>query len=239
VQTHLVYTAIKLGPEKRTKLEEHLLNHTAFVGSKLLGKHIFKEPVSSKKVIIVMFLTQCVVFSALELSYQFWYQKKTHSVKLVRLVGDQMETILQIIEECLLGLAHKEDILCWKAHIEMVELLRQSSFTNAGLAMLQGAVDHFKTEFHRVHINVSDTITIRKDGTVTKKDKPLNLQFPNFGALEHWPEQIRYLGPPCLQSTKVWEHRHLDSKRCSHNTNQKEYERDTMLQVYITITLQV
>lgn len=43
VQTHLEYTAIKLGKQKRSVLEKRLVEHAAFVGHKPL-KHIFAKP---------------------------------------------------------------------------------------------------------------------------------------------------------------------------------------------------
>lgn len=157
--------------------------------------------------------------------------QKSSSVNLKPLVGDQMETILQIIEECLISLAHPDDLACWRAHVNLVELLRKPSFSESDLADLTMAIDDFKSRFHQVHADVCDVIRTRKDGVATSVSKLLNLQFPNFGVLEHWPDQIRFLGAPSFQSTKVWEHRHLDSKRCCHNTNQKEFERDVMIRV--------
>ncbi len=43
VQTHLLYTVIKLGKEKWLVLEKRLVNHLPFIGSKQL-ECIFKEP---------------------------------------------------------------------------------------------------------------------------------------------------------------------------------------------------
>lgn len=43
MQTHLEYTAIKLGKQKRSVLEKRLVQHAAFIGHKPL-KHIFAKP---------------------------------------------------------------------------------------------------------------------------------------------------------------------------------------------------
>jgi len=126
------------------------------------------------------------------LKYIFAKPTKSASVNLKPLVGDQMETILQIIEECLIGLARPDDLACWRAHVELVELLRKPSFTESDLAELTSH-DDFKSRFHQVHTGVYDVIRTRKDGVATSISKLLNLQFPNFGVLEHWPDQIRFL----------------------------------------------
>jgi hypothetical protein len=70
---------------------------------------------------------------------------------------------------------------------------------------------------------------------VTRDGQPhtvdLATDFPNFGAIEHWPELIWYIGPAWLQSTNLWEHQHLDCKLCAQNTNKKETERDVLKHV--------
>ncbi len=144
-------------------------------------------------------------------------------MKLAPLVGDQMETILQIIEECLIGLAPAVDMDCWHAHLDMVTLLRRPSFTESDLEELQLAIDKFKRCFYQAHAHVSERFTTRKDGITKRHVKPLNLQFPNFGALEHWPHHVS--SPQKCGSTATL------TASCSFNTNQKEFERDVMLRV--------
>jgi len=191
VQTHLEYTAIKLGKQKRSVLEKRLVQHAAFIGHKPL-KYIFAKPTVGCFSMSTLVLAHNAYPLRLPITFVICCVQKIASVNLKPLVGDQMETILQIIEECLIGLARPDDLACWRAHVELVELLRKPSFTESDLAELTSH-DDFKSRFHQVHTGVYDVIRTRKDGVATSISKLLNLQFPNFGVLEHWPDQIRFL----------------------------------------------
>ncbi len=44
-----------------------------------------------------------------------------------------MESLVQIIEVCLMGLIPAEEQLCWEWHIDILRLLQQSDFTDETL----------------------------------------------------------------------------------------------------------
>jgi len=138
-----------------------------------------------------------------------------------------METVLQIIEVCLVDMVPTEDLSCWREHVAMNALLCRSSWSETDLFELEQRISAWKAEFHRLHKDVLDIFQRNKQQVI----KPLLFEFPNFGSIEHWVEQIPYIGPPWLQSTKLWEHRHLDCKVSIATTNLKQSHRDVMVKV--------
>ncbi len=45
------------------------------------------------------------------------------------LTGREMESLIQVVEVCLLGLVKdKKELDCWKQHLDIVDLLSQESF---------------------------------------------------------------------------------------------------------------
>ena len=61
--------------------------------------------------------------------------------------------------------------------------------------------------------------------------KLLSFELPNFKVISHWAEQIRYLGPPWLQLTRLWEQKHQECKLVMCKMNMKHLDKSVLIHV--------
>jgi hypothetical protein len=85
------------------------------------------------------------------------------------------------------------------------------------LTMLTAMIILFKSAMVRLYADVRDSA-----------GKLLSVIFPNLELASHWPNQIRFLGPPWCQDTKLWEQCHLPARLTLTRTNQRFCERDIL-----------
>ncbi len=153
-----------------------------------------------------------------------------------------MESLVQIIEVCLLGLVKdKRELKCWEQHIDIIELLGQESFDEEDLNRLtkmilkwkQLMVELYGEVTMRTSLNFSEMGRSHKRNTEdeVRMGKKLSFEFPNFEVCEHWAELIHFLGPPWFQTTKLWEQRHQAARQITQRTNQRNITADVLIKV--------
>ena len=137
---------------------------------------------------------------------------------------------------------------CWRIHVDIVRLLQQDSFDTNDLDKLEKLTKRWKHLMVKFYSGVAErqratslkktrskkrswtAETVASD-TTTSGEKPLSFKFPNFEVAQHWLELIRFLGPPWVQDTRLWEQRHLTVKMTAHRTNQINTELAILVKV--------
>jgi hypothetical protein len=147
-----------------------------------------------------------------------------------------------------------QELECWQIHIDIVQLLQQDSFDTHNLNKLEKATKRWKHLMVKLYGDVveerkqpassrkkSSKKQPKKKSRTTKrtatnageKETLLSFKFPNFEVAEHWSELIRFLGPPWVQNTQLWEQRHLAAKTTARRTNQINTELAILVKVGI------
>ncbi len=169
------------------------------------------------------------------------------------LTGGEMDSFLQVAE-----LLFKERVSdpqereCWRIHVDIVRLLQQDSFDAndldklekltkrwkhlmvkfyGGVAERQRATSSKKTSSKKTRSKKRSRTAETAASSMTSREKPLSFKFLNFEVAQHWPELIRFLGPPWVQDTRLWEQRHLTVKMTAHRTNQINTELAILVKV--------
>lgn len=155
------------------------------------------------------------------------------------LTGGELESLMQVIEVCLMGLILDEEQECLEVHIDIIRILQGQHFTDSTLAMLMLKICWWKGEMVRLYGDVTEkrrTAGKRRrndDNGIDSESEMVKVSFafPNFEMCEHWAELIWFLGPPKFQDTKLWEQRHLAAKRMCTRTNQRNITQDVLVKV--------
>ncbi|ELR13517.1 uncharacterized protein ACA1_247210 [Acanthamoeba castellanii str. Neff] len=154
------------------------------------------------------------------------------------LTGGEMDSFLQVAE-----LLFKERVSdpqereCWQIHVDILEKLTKRwkhlmvKFYG-GVAERQRATSLKKTRLKKRSKKWSRTAETVASDMMTSGEKPLSFKFPNFEVAQHWPELIRFLGPPWVQDTRLWEQRHLAAKMTAHRMNQINTERAILVKTH-------
>ena len=139
---------------------------------------------------------------------------------------------------------------CWRVHVDIIRLLQQDSFSANDLEKLEKLTKRWKHLMVKLYGGVAErqratsskkkrskkrsrTAKTAASDTTTSGEKPLSFSFPNFEVAQHWPELIRFLGPPWVQDTRLWEQRHLAAKTTARRTNQINTERAILIKVRV------
>jgi hypothetical protein len=164
------------------------------------------------------------------------------------LTGGEMDSLLQItkllFKEKLSNPLERE---CWRTHVNIVHLLQQESFNANDLTTLERATKRWKYLMVKLYGNVIEqpqATNVRQTkkaqstsnaastrAAATMSEKLLSFKFPNFEVVQHWPEIIRFLGPPWVQDTSLWEQQHLAAKTTVHHTNQINTKQAILIKV--------
>ena len=152
-----------------------------------------------------------------------------------------MESICQIIEVCMVGYATVEQLECLRNHMDQLIKLRQTSLSDDDLDEAEALGLLWKTQFIALFTGVYEKVAKLGTNNYSRSHfslinsllgyVPLSLNFVNLETMEHWADQIRYLGAPWVQSTKLYEHCHHKCKKAARTTNGHNLERDVTLQV--------
>lgn len=108
------------------------------------------------------------------------------------------------------------DLKAWKQHLKTYEWLSASAFSRDELSALYDEIQLEKSLMKKSFAQV---------------DPPLNFNYPNFETKDHLPTMIQFLGHPAQQNTLPFENFHVQMKLLGANTNQKNVERDVLIQV--------
>jgi hypothetical protein len=155
-----------------------------------------------------------------------------------------MDSFIQVAELLFMPLVRDtQEIVCWRLHVDIVRFLQRESFTSQDLEKLGSMILRWKRMMVELYGDVKDqrktktrkTKKAKKNetGATAESDDTANVSFnfPNFEVCEHWPELIRFLGPPWFQDTRLWEQRHLSAKTTARRTNQQATERAVLIKV--------
>lgn len=143
-----------------------------------------------------------------------------NNITVAGFTGGEMDSFLQVAELLFAELlTDPEEVYCWTLHVDLVRLLESDSFTPSQRATLRTKTIEWKA------------LMVKLYGEVQVQGAPLSFAFPNFELVEHWADQIEFLGPPWFQDTKLWERCHLAAKRIVGRSNRRDTERDILLKV--------
>ena len=108
---------------------------------------------------------------------------------IVALTGGELESLMQVIEVCLMGLILDEEQECWELHINIIRLLQGQHFTDWMLVMLTLKIHWWKVEMVRLFGNVAERRREQRDNGVTADGEgemaKVSFRFPNFETCEH------------------------------------------------------
>ncbi len=140
-----------------------------------------------------------------------------NKVVVAGLTSGEMDSFLQIAELLFAGVILDDELACWSLHVDIVQQLEASSYSVDDLTTLMAMIILFKSAMVRLYADVRDLA-----------GKLLSVIFPNLELASHWPDQIRFLGPPWCQDTKLWEQCHLPARVTLTRMNQRFCERDVL-----------
>jgi hypothetical protein len=169
----------------------------------------------------------------------------------VGLTGGEMDSFLQVAELLFREqVSDPQECKCWRIHVNIVCLLQQDSFSANDLDKLEKLTKRWKHLMVKLYGGVAEqqcaTSSKKKwskkcsqmaemvaSDMMTSREKPLSFSFPNFKVTQHWPELIRFLSPPWVQDTPLWEQWHLMAKMTACRTNQINTEWAILIKVRV------
>eukprot|EP01116_Phalansterium_solitarium_P005478 TRINITY_DN1716_c0_g1_i13.p1 TRINITY_DN1716_c0_g1~~TRINITY_DN1716_c0_g1_i13.p1 ORF type:complete len:511 (+),score=24.19 TRINITY_DN1716_c0_g1_i13:1360-2892(+) len=131
-------------------------------------------------------------------------------LSLDHMVGEQVETLIQISELCLLGIITDLQMKSLSLHNDYTVLLQAESYDEIELKAVGTGCMEWKVAFRAAYGGVPGC----------------SFAYPNLDTEDAWPDQIRYLGPPHDQCTSLFEHEHAPTKCIgSRHSNQRNIEK--------------
>ncbi len=72
------------------------------------------------------------------------------------LTSGELESLMQVIEVCLMGLILDEEQECWEVHINIIHTLQGQHFADSTLMMLTSKIQWWKGEMVRLYRDVTE-----------------------------------------------------------------------------------